>query len=344
MLTIDGSFGEGGGQVFRTSLALSLVTGQPFCIEKIRAGRKKPGLMRQHLTALRAAKEISRARVEGGSIGSSTVKFTPGSIQPGEYHFAVGTAGSATLVLQTVLPALMTASGPSKLILEGGTHNPHAPPFDFLARTYLPLINRMGPSVNAVLVCAGFYPAGGGRMEVNIEPSEALEPLDLPERGEIRSRRARAIVSRLPRSIAVREVKKCCSQLGWSEDCSCVETAENSPGAGNVLMVEVEGEHLTEVFTGFGELGVKAEKVASEVARAVREYLAAGVPVGRHLADQLLIPLAMAGGGSFHTLPLSRHTTTNSTIIQEFLDVSITSEAGDRHVQKITVSSASKSR
>jgi RNA 3'-terminal phosphate cyclase (ATP) len=338
VLTIDGSLGEGGGQVFRTSLALSLVTGRPFRIERIRAGRRKPGLMRQHLTALRAAQKISGARVEGDSLGSGTVKFTPDAIKPGEYHFAVGSAGSATLVLQAVLPALMTANGVSKLTLEGGTHNPHAPPFDFLARTYLPLLNRMGPAVEAALVRPGFYPAGGGKMKVTVEPSVDLGRLDLQERGEIRSRRARAVVSKLPRSIAEREVKEFRSRLDWPEECFSVETVEDSPGAGNVMMVEVEGEQLTEVFTGFGERGVKAETVASRAAKAVKEYLAADIPVGRHLADQLLIPLAMAGAGSFNTFPLSRHTTTNSTIIEKFLDVSITAEAGDRNVHKITVS------
>ena len=151
MITIDGSFGEGGGQILRTSLALSLVTGTPFCITRIRAARKKPGLMRQHLTAVRAAAEIGRAAIEGARIGSPQLTFEPQTVEAGDYRFAVGTAGSATLVLQTVLPALLTAPGSSMLVVEGGTHNPHAPPFDFLERTYLAVINRMGPSVTALL-------------------------------------------------------------------------------------------------------------------------------------------------------------------------------------------------
>ena len=142
MLTIDGSFGEGGGQILRTSLALSLVTGKPFRIGNIRAGRKNPGLLRQHLTAVNAATEISRAEVTGAAIGSRELTFAPGSVVSGNYAFAVGTAGSTTLVLQTVLPALLVASGKSKLILEGGTHNPFAPPFDFLEKAFLPLVNR----------------------------------------------------------------------------------------------------------------------------------------------------------------------------------------------------------
>src|SRR5581483_3600182 len=151
VLTLDGSFGEGGGQILRTALGLSLVTGTPFAIEKIRAGRQKPGLLRQHLTAVKAAAEVGRADVSGAEIGSMSLTFKPGTMQPGDYSFAVGTAGSATLVLQTVLPALLVASGPSRLSLEGGTHNPWAPPFDFLERAFLPLLARMGPRVTAAL-------------------------------------------------------------------------------------------------------------------------------------------------------------------------------------------------
>jgi len=163
MITIDGSQGEGGGQILRSSLALSLVTGKPFSMEKIRAGREKPGLLRQHLTAVKAAAEVSRAQVEGNSIGSKTLFFVPGEIKAGSYRWAVGTAGSATLVLQTVLPCLLTADKTSNLILEGGTHNPYAPPYDFLAQAFLPVVNRMGPKASCSLERPGFYPAGGGK-------------------------------------------------------------------------------------------------------------------------------------------------------------------------------------
>ena len=203
MLTIDGSFGEGGGQILRTALALSLVTGKPFRIDNIRAGRKNPGLLRQHLTAVNAATEISQAEVTGAGIGSRELTFAPGSVESGDYAFAVGTAGSTTLVLQTVLPALLIADGKSQLILEGGTHNPFAPPFDFLEQAFLPLVNRMGPRVTAELERPGFYPAGGGRMRVTIEPAGELKKhLDIPSRGEVRGRRAKAVVANLPISIA----------------------------------------------------------------------------------------------------------------------------------------------
>jgi RNA 3'-terminal phosphate cyclase (ATP) len=323
MLTIDGSAGEGGGQILRTALALSTVTGKPFRIEKIRAARPKPGLLRQHLTAVKAAASISGATVIGAELGSAAVTFTPGPVVPGEFAFAVGTAGSATLVLQTVLPALLTANAPSKVTLEGGTHNPMAPPFDFLVKSFLPLINRMGPTVTAELDRPGFYPAGGGRFNVNIAPTQRLMPLEMMERGGTRSIIARAVVANLSRSIAEREVKLIGRLLSLPEDSLIVEEIRGALGPGNAVAVEIVTEHHTEVFTTFGELNVRAEGVANEVAQEARTYIASGAPVGRHLADQLLIPLALAASGRFRTGPLSRHTTTNLEVIRQFLEVKI---------------------
>ena len=185
MIIIDGSQGEGGGQIVRSSLALSLVTGKPVTIDRIRARRSRPGLMRQHLTAFQAAAQIGNADVEGDSIGSSKVTFQPHDLLPGDYSFNIGTAGSTMLVLQTVLPALMVADGPSTIVLEGGTHNPLAPPFDFLARAYAPLVERLGPRIRMRLERPGFYPAGGGRAVVTIEPARQLVPLNLMERGDL---------------------------------------------------------------------------------------------------------------------------------------------------------------
>jgi RNA 3'-terminal phosphate cyclase (ATP) len=338
VLTIDGSSGEGGGQILRTALALSTVTGKPFHIEKIRAGRARPGLLRQHLAAVKAAAKISGATVAGAEFGSGAVTFSPGPVTGGEFAFAVGTAGSATLVLQTVLPALLTAPAPSKLVLEGGTHNPAAPPFDFLAKSFLPLINQMGPTVNAELERPGFYPAGGGRFNVSIVPAQRLLPLEMLDRGAIRSIKARAIVANLPRSIAVREVKLVGRLLSLAEDSLIVEEIRGAPGPGNSVAVEIEMEHHTEVFTGFGEVGVRAESVATKAAQEARAYIASGVPVGRYLADQLLIPIALAGAGKFRTGPLSRHTTTNLEVIRSFLDVRIELVEEAERIWTVTIS------
>jgi RNA 3'-terminal phosphate cyclase (ATP) len=345
VITIDGSLGEGGGQVLRTSLALSLVTGKPFAIRRIRARRPKPGLMRQHLTAVLAAAEVAGAKVHGASVGSTGLTFVPSAVpQVGrisnpsysEFTFDVGTAGSATLVLQTVLPALVLAEGPSRLCLRGGTHNTYAPPFDFLHKAFLPLLSRMGPQVDAALDCPGFYPAGGGQVTVAIEPAPHLRPIELLERGPVVRRLARAIVSRLPRHIAERELDTLRRRIDWPADCVAVEDV-GSPGPGNVLIVELECRHVTEIFCGFGQRGVRAEAVAEGVAREVQQYLDADVPVGLHLADQLLIPFALARGGRFRTLAPTEHTRTNIDTLRQFLDVSVSCEEAAPGVWEVAV-------
>ncbi|MBN2495682.1 MAG: RNA 3'-terminal phosphate cyclase [Deltaproteobacteria bacterium] len=335
MIQIDGSRGEGGGQILRSSLALSLATGQAFRIDGIRAGRKKPGLMRQHLTAVRAAAEVGRAELEGDRIGSTRLRFAPRGCRGGDYAFAVGTAGSATLVLQTVLPALCLASSPSSLVLEGGTHNPWSPPFDFLDRAFLPLVGRMGPRIRARLIRHGFYPAGGGRFELEIEPVERIEPLVLCERGEIRGRRVRALCAGLPAQIGERETARVVDKLGWDPACVSVEEIRDSAGPGNILLVEIECTHLGEVFCGFGQRGVKAEAVADAAVAEIRDWLAAGVPVGPHLADQLMLPIALAGSGRFRTLPLSRHSSTNLDVIGQFVELDARVEEIDHRVVEV---------
>lgn len=323
MITIDGSQGEGGGQILRSALALALVTGQPFRLEQIRAGRQKPGLLRQHLTAVEAATTIGTAEVTGPALGSRTLEFRPRTVTPGNYRFAVGTAGSATLVLQTVLPPLLIASGTSTLTLEGGTHNPFAPPFDFLARCFVPLGQRMGPVIELELRRPGFFPAGGGKFHARIEPVKRLTRLDLMERGAIRRQCARALVSKIPESIGERELAVVREQLGWTAEECVVETVPNPMGPGNALLLEIETEHVTAIFTSFGERGRTAEAVASDACAAARTWLEAGVPVDEHLADQLLLPMALAGGGSFRTVKPSLHSTTNAAIIERFLPVKI---------------------
>ncbi len=329
-IRIDGSAGEGGGQILRSALALSVVTGRPLRIDNIRRGRKKPGLQRQHLTAVNAAAAISSARTEGAALGSTRLSFAPGTVIPGEYRFQIGTAGSATLVLQTVLPALITASGPSTLDLEGGTHNPWAPPFDFLDRAFLPCLRRMGARVHAALERPGFFPAGGGRFRVVVEPARHLERIDIPERGAICRRTARALVAHLPLDIGHREIETVRELLDWDRASLRVEEVTDSDGPGNALVLEIGSENITEVFTGFGERGVPAELVAKRVAGEARRYLASGVPVGEHLADQLLLPMALAGGGSFRTVRPSRHTTTNIDVIRAFLPVAVRVEEKGR--------------
>jgi RNA 3'-terminal phosphate cyclase (ATP) len=220
---------------------------------------------------------------------------------------------------------LMAASELSRVTLVGGTHNVHAPPFEFLQKTFLPLVNRTGPRVSIELERYGFYPPGGGRLHVLIEPKAERHRLDLVELGEQRAQRARALVVNLPQSIAERELGVIREKMRWEDEQLRIESSTNAYSPGNVVTIEIESENVTEVFTGIGERGVRAEVVAERAVEEARQYLAIGAPVGEHLADQLLIPLALADGGSYLTGPPSLHTTTNIEIIKKFLDIGITS-------------------
>lgn len=339
MIEIDGSVGEGGGQIVRSSLALSLVTGTPVRIRNVRAKRTKPGLLRQHLTALRAAAEIGSAHVEGDELGSREIVFRPEGITAGSFGFAVGTAGSTTLVIQTILPALMCADGPSDVTIEGGTHNPLAPPFDFLQRVFLPVLTRMGVNAQVTLERPGFYPAGGGRVRLEIQPATPLRPIDLLERGGIRERRVEARVANLHANIAERELATIKGVLSWDDGLFRAVDVPDARGPGNVVTVEIEAEHITELFTSFGRPDARAERVGNEVAQAARRYVAADVPVGPHLADQLLIPMAMAGRGSFRTMRPTRHCYTNTDVVKAFLDCEIDIQQEDRDQWRIDISS-----
>jgi RNA 3'-terminal phosphate cyclase (ATP) len=327
-IVIDGSEGEGGGQILRTSLALSLITGRPFHLVKLRARRHKPGLLRQHLTAVRAATSVGGAKVQGDALGSQELVFQPGPVKHGEYTFSVGSAGSVTLVLQTVIWPLLHAPGTSQLHFEGGTHNPMAPPFEFIAEVFLPLLRRMGAQAQATLDRVGFYPAGGGRFTASVTGGEPLRPLHWHERGPLLRRQARAIYANLPKSIADRELRAVQNLLGWERsELRAIEV--ESAGPGNALLLSVEFEHATELFSAFGEKRISAEQVAARVVKELGQHLASAAPVGPHLADQLLIPLALAGGGSFRSHALTQHTLTNMQIVGRFLPVAF--EVADDH-------------
>jgi RNA 3'-terminal phosphate cyclase (ATP) len=318
MIEIDGSEGEGGGQILRSSLSLAIVTQQPFRISNIRANREKPGLMRQHLTAVKAAADICAGEVEGAGIGSRALTFCPGRLASGDYSFAIGTAGSCTLVFQTVLPALLTASSESRVRITGGTHNRGAPPFDFLARSFLPLLERMGPKVQLDLVRHGFFPRGGGEIRARISPAATLGALRLHERGALVRGFAEAYVSAIPLHVAQRELAIVGRMLGWSQDQLLLRALPNDVGPGNALTITLEYADVTEVFTGFGERGVRAETVAEQAAEEALAYLSAAAPVGEHLADQLLLPMALGKGGSFIATAATLHLRSNADIIERF--------------------------
>jgi len=319
VLEIDGRRGEGGGQVLRSALSLSVALGRPVRVTHVRGGRAKPGLLRQHLAALRAACAVSGGVERGGELGSSMVELHPGPIRAGTFQLGIGSAGSTTLVLQTVLPPLLLAGRPSSLVLEGGTHNPMAPPFEFLARTFAPALARTGAELELELVRPGFHPAGGGLLSVRVQPLAHAGPLALLERGAERRQHCEIALAHVPASIAEREWQALRHELGWRPEQRVDRALPASTGPGNVLSACLEFEHVTEVLTGFGERGVSAERVAGRLAREVRRYLAASAPVGEHLADQLMIPLALLAGGRYRTLTPTLHARTNAEVIDLFL-------------------------
>lgn len=327
-IELDGSVGEGGGQILRTALALSMCTGQPFALRHIRARRAKPGLMRQHLTCVVAAREVSGARVDGAELGAQSLDFAPGEVRAGDYRFDVGTAGSCTLVLQTVWPALMRLPARSTLRLQGGTHNPMAPPYHFLERSFAPLVRRLGAGLDLALRRHGFYPAGGGVVEAVIDPLPAagLQPFDLLERGALQEAHAECLAPGLPRGVAQRSLDALARELGWPADRLRLPPVRQDEGPGHALMATLRHEAVTEVFTQVGGRGVPAEQVAASLAAELRCYEASPAPVGPHLADQWAVPLALAVQGSgtpaaFVCNELTEHSTTNFAVIERFLPV-----------------------
>lgn len=333
MIAIDGSAGEGGGQILRTSLALSMCTGQAFTLANIRAGRARPGLMRQHLTCVHAAAEICGAEVRGAALNSQALSFVPGAVRAGNYRFNVGTAGSCTLVLQTVWPASLMANAPSHLLLGGGTHNPMAPPFHFLERSYAPLLHRLGARAELQLHRLGFYPAGGGEIEATIWPAaEQLQPFDLMERGAALDSYAECFAPALHGSVAQRELAQLSSELGWSDEQLREVPARRDEGPGNALLATLVHENLCEVFTAVGDRGTSAEQVALRLASEVQRYQAGEAALGPYLADQWALPLALAvwqrqRAASYSCTELTPHAMTNFVVIERFLPVRFISAA-----------------
>lgn len=334
MVEVDGTFGEGGGQILRSSLALSALTGEPFHISRIRGRRPKPGLRRQHLTAVHAAQKVANAEVRGDALGSTDLTFIPGRITGGEFLFDIQTAGSATLVLQTILPPLCRAEQPSVVTIRGGTHNPMSPPFDFVADTFLPAIRWMGFHVAARLIRHGFFPAGGGEIVVHIEPVAAIRPLDFETPKGLAGISARVLLSRLPERVWEAE-RRALESLDLSFTAIERRDVSDSPGPGNCVMIVVdrgEGESQTRsVLTAFGERGRPSAQVVEEAARHARELLESGAAADRFLADQMMMYFAMAGGGSLTAPCLSNHATSNMAVIEKFLPVRFSTDPEEGH-------------
>jgi len=319
VIEIDGATGEGGGQILRSALALSLLLNTPLHMTRIRARRARPGLMRQHLVSVQASRAISDATVLGAELGSTELTFTPGDVRGGEHRFAIGSAGSTTLVLQTILmPLLLRAPDASSIAIEGGTHNSMAPTFDFLERTFMPSFAQLGGTATIALGKHGFYPAGGGSLSARVQPGATLKPAHFLDRGAVRSVRGNAIIANLPRAIANRELRVLAAELDLDHRALGIEEV-SSNGPGNVVEVIVECENGTFVFSAFGEKGVMAESVAESAARQANVFLRSSAAVDEHLADQLLLPMAAGAGGSFRAGVLSSHAQTQIDIVRRYL-------------------------
>ena len=354
ILKIDGSTGEGGGQIIRTALSLSMLTGTPIEIINIRAGRAKPGLMRQHLMCVQASQTISNATVTGVHLGSTAFSFNPNVIQSGDYNFDIGSAGSTSLVLQTLLPALLFANtgsaSPSTVTITGGTHNPLAPTSDFLQQAFVPVLAKLGMQVDIELQQIGFAPVGGGIIKTTIAPfmrRASASRLDLTERGKLSRIELVASVLNLEYDICKRELASAQAALieaGIDEALITISGNRlHGIGEGNTCYAKVTHESSniqnhkeahSEMFTLLGEKRSSAEKIGGRLSSLVKRYLFnTDALVDEYLTDQLLLPLALSGGGKFSARVISGHSKTQAWLIQQFLPVKITFDTiNDEHI------------
>lgn len=352
VLEVDGSQGEGGGQILRTALSCSVLTRKPVRITKIRAGRPKPGLQKQHVACVEALATIcGGASVSGAQLQSCELLFDPSAcvVSGGDYSYDIGSAGSTGLVLQTVLPVLLKlAAQPSSITITGGTHNPLAPPFPFLRDVLSPLLAAAGLHVQLSLERHGFFPAGGGRLVARVQriESSTIKPLVLKDRGKLVSRKAEALYCNLPADVARREAAEFSKVSGWPAS-SVVSTRVDASGPGNIVVATLVYEHVSEVVSAHGEKGKKAELVAREAADAAvaDEKRPDCAPVSEHLSDQLLLPLVVAAGGTFHMAsPVSSHFETNVAVLRQFFGPDVVTyrqlEGDHAGVVEVTVQSS----
>ncbi|ENV66820.1 RNA 3'-terminal phosphate cyclase [Acinetobacter junii] len=335
-IQIDGSQGEGGGQILRTALALSMITGQAFELINIRAGRKKPGLMRQHLVCVQASQHISQAYVEGAELHSQRLYFSPQHVQSGKYQFQIGSAGSTTLVLQTLLPALLLQNESSELTISGGTHNPLAPTADFIEHCFLPALEKLGIGVEFKLNKAGFFPIGAGEIQIKIQPWQHRNKLNLLDRGTLQSTEAFAAVLNLSEEaqIAQRELATLNKRLKLDTQ---QQFHLNGISQGNTAYVKVAHQHHVQLFTTLGEMRKSAEQIANHLAEQVKQYMESNAAVDEYLADQLLLPLALVQGGEFTAQCISEHTRTQAVMIEKFIDCEIEFIELDKNLFQVTV-------
>jgi RNA 3'-terminal phosphate cyclase (ATP) len=343
IICIDGSYGEGGGQILRTSLTLSCMLGRPIEIINIRRARRKPGLQPQHLTAVKAVATISHAHVQGAELSSTALRFSPGAVSGGDYFFDVserkGSAGSTSLVLQTVLLPLCFAGNPSTVTVIGGTHVPWSPSFHYLKKVFLPMLSVIGVSTDLDIEKWGWYPIGGGKVIARIIPGKEFKPIAISDRGKSVSVTGISAISNLPRDIGVRQrdrTLKMLSQRGIDADIDIVSAP--SLGKGTLIFILAEFENISAGFDALGAIGKRAEEVADEACRALIEYKDTNAALDPHLADQI-IPYAAFGRGTseFTTSRVTQHLLTNIWVVKQFLDIDIQVEGKEGEAGKIRI-------
>jgi RNA 3'-phosphate cyclase len=339
MIEIDGSMGEGGGQVLRSALSLAAITGSPVRLTNIRAGREKPGLQPQHLEAVRAAAAICSGTVRGAALHSREIVFEPGALRAGRYRFDIGTAGSAPLVLQTVILPLARASGSSTVRIQGGTHVPFSPSYHYLERQWLALLLARGFWARMSLEQAGFYPQGGGEIQAQVRPARAIQPLEQVERGRLVRIRGLSAAANLDDNIARRQKLQALRRLEPICADSKIETARLvSPGKGTILLVQAEFERASCCYFSLGAPGKRAELVADEAVDALERFLATDGALDEYLADQILLPLAFAAGPSrFRTARVTRHLLTNIQVLRAFLPAAVAVDAAEGLPGTVTI-------
>ncbi|HVP69331.1 MAG TPA: RNA 3'-terminal phosphate cyclase [Anaeromyxobacteraceae bacterium] len=358
VIELDGGAGEGGGQILRTALSLSAVTGRPFAVERVRANRLKPGLRPQHREAARAMAQLCQAEVAGDEVGSARLEFRPARrAAAGEWTFDIGTAGSAPLLLQTLCYPLSLAGGESRLTLRGGTHQDHSPSFHYLALVWAPAVARLGFPVELAMQAAGFYPEGGGEFTAVVKPAHPMPPLDLRHRGTLLDTEVVSLVAGVELAVAERQAERASRRLrdmGVAAQVSCVP-APCRQSRGSHLLVVAAFQRTRSGHGAVSAQGRHPEAIADGAVDAFARFLAGRAAVDLHLGDQLLLPASLAAAGliappaglvpvtRFTVGAVTKHLTTNADVIRRFLPVEVDvsgreGEEGEVHVRPANAS------